>query len=634
MSDLRSWGETASFKYQDALALFQAGDHEQAAVLLKGRLSQDPDKYGYFALGQVQMSAKDYARAALSLLEAVKIDKFYHEAYVLLGDLYIAHKQPMAAIEAYGQAVAVQPENEMYKQKLVDVVSTRVFKKTGSNLKGVLIECLESHEIEMINMGAAWLSMIARDASVGPYYKLSKHKTYEAFKKAIARFDRCDGLIDPFFLTGLGKFIVADPDFERWIKYLRRYVLESVVAGVVLFSDEIDIDLMTCALSRYCFLTDYVMSASSEEQALLEALEARINDAGLKPLLCELACYGCYNRLHTLPKAKDIAAGLEGGNHVSQIPKSQIEDFFAQQEIAGEIKILGSIDDEVSRAVQEQYETFPYPRWDVAAKDLFDPEIEGYLKGQSAEILNAGCGTGREAIQLAFAFPDAYITAVDLSKTSLAYAVFKARQLGIENIDFYQADIMGLGGLEGWCGRFDYIASAGVLHHMSDPVAGWQVLNEVLKEGGLMRIGLYSRHARWALSQAHQVIKEQGFGSDVDSIKAFRDTIDSHLKHKVVKNIQFSSDYYNLSTCRDLLFHVQEHQFDLLRIKTCLDELGLTFEKFYLGNKVLEKYKRQNAKHDPEGKDLERWDHFETKNPDTFAGMYRFWCKKRLGADT
>ena len=44
--------------------------------------------------------------------------------------------------------------------------------------------------------------------------------------------------------------------------------------------------------------------------------------------------------------------------------------------------------------------------------------------------------------------------------------------------------------------KFDIIESAGVLHHMADPVAGWRTLTNCLKPNGLMKIGLYSNLAR------------------------------------------------------------------------------------------------------------------------------------------
>ena len=64
-----------------------------------------------------------------------------------------------------------------------------------------------------------------------------------------------------------------------------------------------------------------------------------------------------------------------------------------------------------------------------------------------ARILVAGCGTGRHPIGTARRFPDSSVLAVDLSLTSLAYAVRKTRELGIGNIEYRQADILALGAL-------------------------------------------------------------------------------------------------------------------------------------------------------------------------------------------
>ena len=71
--------------------------------------------------------------------------------------------------------------------------------------------------------------------------------------------------------------------------------------------------------------------------------------------------------------------------------------------------------------------------------------------------------------------PNSAVTAVDLSRASLAYAQRKTSELGITNVKYLQADILNLGELgQG----FDIIESAGVLHHMNDPMAGWRVLVE------------------------------------------------------------------------------------------------------------------------------------------------------------
>ncbi len=585
-------------------------------------LGQNPDVS--FLEAKKLCEQGDYVEAVKALIVCVDADRSNHEAFCLLGDVYVAAGQNMQAVENYGQAVMLAPADRVYKQKLVDCASGITFKKINPNLKGVFIECLDSDDVHVSRFGALWRSIISSDPQLKPFYNLSKHKTYEVFKKGMDAFALCDGLIDPLLLIGLGKFYVPNIEFERWVTHLRRYFLDIIIEERTVFSDAEDIDLMACALLKHHYFTDYIASISENEQVLIAGVKKEIL-ATDQPELSKLAILGCYEPLCLLDNAKNIAAKLQGGDHVSQIPKSQIEDYWEQQEIKKEIPVLKEISSDVSRAVQEQYEEFPYPRWTVAVQNLLNEKIEGELVGKKVEILNAGCGTGQEAVIMAYAFPDAQITAVDLSKTSLAYAILKARQLGLKNIKFMQADIMELGLLDK---KFDYIASAGVLHHMEDPKAGWMVLNSLLKPHGLMRIALYSRQARWAINDARDVIKRKNIGYDAESIRAFRDHISDHLKYKSIQNVQSFFDYYVLPEVRDLLFHVQEHQFDLPQIKDTLDELGLEFLQFYLHEKVIDQYKRFNKK-DVDAIDLDGWAAFEAKKTNTFAAMYTFWCRKK-----
>ena len=98
---------------------------------------------------------------------------------------------------------------------------------------------------------------------------------------------------------------------------------------------------------------------------------------------------------------------------------------------------------------------------------------------------------------------------------SLSYAMRKSEGLDISNIEYAQADIMELGDL----GRqFDLIESVGVLHHLGDPLAGWRILVDLLRPGGLMRIGLYSEIARQPLRCGRSMIAEKGYTASAEDI--------------------------------------------------------------------------------------------------------------------
>ena len=82
-----------------------------------------------------------------------------------------------------------------------------------------------------------------------------------------------------------------------------------------------------------------------------------------------------------------------------------------------------------------------------------------------------------------------------------------------------QADILELEKLNK---NFDIIESGGVLHHMDDPFAGWQVLVNCLKPGGLMRIGLYSELARQHIVKLREEIRNESIGYKDFEMKLFR----------------------------------------------------------------------------------------------------------------
>ena len=81
-----------------------------------------------------------------------------------------------------------------------------------------------------------------------------------------------------------------------------------------------------------------------------------------------------------------------------------------------------------------------------------------------------------------------------------------------------------------------------------------------------------------------------------------------------------------MSELRDLIFHVQEHRFTIPQIKDCLDKLGLRFCGFNTKGLIEQFCKSNTAEWDLY--DLDKWQTFEVSNPNSFAGMYQFWCQK------
>jgi len=289
----------------------------------------------------------------------------------------------------------------------------------------------------------------------------------------------------------------------------------------------------------------------------------------------------------------------------------------------------------VSSKVREQYEENPYPRWvntglplnpssisEVTKKlelSIFDPKINDV---ENPNILVGGCGTGQHSIGTAAKFASSTVLAVDLSLASLAYAKRKTEELSVRNVEYMHADILDLGKLDR---QFDIVESVGVLHHMDDPMAGWRVLTDCLKPGGLMKVGLYSELARQHIVKIREEISQSGIGPSDASMQIFRrEIIGSNEDHH--KWVREFFDFYSTSDFRDLLFHVQEHRFTLPQIQGCLSELGLRFCGFET-DAIVQNFKLTNTDTD-DPYDLDKWNVYEEANPNIFIAMYQFWCQK------
>jgi len=425
----------------------------------------------------------------------------------------------------------------------------------------------------------------------------------KAFFESLTNFKP---LMNERFLEGIKHIVPSVPVFEEFLTHVRRHLL--------LHPHFFDArTTLANAMAQFAFNTGYILDVTDEETEQLQHLGTSDED---------LAIFSCYKPLHergitpddlgTRPAIKElIRTQVEAPNRLKNTP----------------IISLTAIDTQ-STAVQEMYESFPYPTWKTISPELEakrwhqakrNQEMEGHLADRKIKILIAGCGTGEEAISFAAIFPRAEVLAIDLSRNSLAYAIQKAQECGIENIQFRHADILKL---EHFPERFDYIVSSGVLHHMVDPFLGWGILRGLLAANGLMKIALYSRLAHRHILKAQAVAKAHGY----TDIKVFRKASPMLLDPETRQSLFMLGDCYHLNMYKDMLFHVQDHVFSIQDIAAMLQTLKLKFNGFQLNTTVNENYSKQ-YRYDLNQTDLDNWNDFEIKNPDTFRSMYMFWCQ-------
>lgn len=388
---------------------------------------------------------------------------------------------------------------------------------------------------------------------------------------------------------------------------------------------------LTVAIAQQCYINEYAWSVSTAEAVEVARLKASL-DGGEQPKSCDVAVLAMFQPLSSITHAERLEKHL-WLDCINDLLRQQLVEPRQEATLAAEMKQLTPISDPTSVAVKKQYEQNPYPRWVVC--DQAEPTtLEAFLRRslpagslvravpEKPGLLVAGCGTGQHSITTARRFPDARVTAVDLSRSSLAYAVRKSRELGV-SIRYFQADILALGE---WPERFDVVEASGVLHHLRDPLAGWRILVSLLKPAGLMRLGLYSRLGRIHVAAARGVLERSGLLPDGNGIRAGRAMLMQLPEDDAARGVVTSFDFYSSSSCRDLLFHVQEHVFDLPTIAKILDDLRLRFLGFNLPDSVMSRFRARHGKVDL---DLGAWHAFETDNPTTFTGMYQFWAARR-----
>lgn len=126
-----------------------------------------------------------------------------------------------------------------------------------------------------------------------------------------------------------------------------------------------------------------------------------------------------------------------------------------------------------------------HKRWSLRdARDLVKRLRAAGLNG--GRVLDAGCGFGTLAIEVAKAFPGTKVVGIDISRPMLDIALSEARDAGLgERVTFETRNITSLGYEDG---TFDAVISVNVLHHVEPPERMLAEIDRVLRPGGILII--------------------------------------------------------------------------------------------------------------------------------------------------
>jgi len=626
--------DDASININLGLALDKDRQFADAVLAYRRALGLKPDDTKtQIRLGKALYRESRLQEAINSFRQAITHSPKNAKAHGNLAKALVALGKGEEAVDSFREALRHDPDLLAARLGLVSVLRFVNLPGYEHDLEAELKKCLSCPEVDLQDLARPIANQVKRK------YALQPPPASITDLRALATAWQSDELL----LALLLKMVNVDAELELWLTQVRRRLFFEYLEAEQIPDA---VKTLMAAFGQQCFSNEYVFNETPEESKSVKHLIASCEQLAesndwrrLENLLLPLAMY---RSIFVLAWGERLrAVDIEAWSPCTRaLVQTVLIEPLQEVAIAKNIPSFGDIKDTTSQVVRRQYEDHPYPRWLSlpSAKKIRLPNLlsrafphfqaPDFLY-EDIEVLVAGCGTGREPLSLAVGCEDLNILAVDLSRRSLAYASRMADELDINNVRFAQRDILELPQMDR---RFHVIECGGVLHHMADPITGWGVLTQLLVPGGIMRIGLYSEHARRAVVMARKWIRQRELPADSQSIRVFREHILAGAAEDQLADLKDSDDFYTLSACRDLLFHVQEHRFTLPDISKALDDLGLEFIGFDLPRPDTKKRYWELFPEDHRMTDLQAWDRFEQHYPSVFAGMYVFWCQKRMCA--
>ena len=242
-------------------------------------------------------------------------------------------------------------------------------------------------------------------------------------------------------------------------------------------------------------------------------------------------------------------------------------------------------------ALREFYDAHPYPPpiTDLARhRELYrNPERRRALfhllwparaQKPNRHILIAGCGTS-QAATYALSEPDARMTGIDISETSLSFTRGLQEKYGIGNLELHRLPIERVS--EIGC-KFDQIVCTGVLHHLSDPGRGLRALRDVLLPTGAMHVMVYAAYGRAGIYILQQYCRILGIRPSADELRDLGAAIRLlPADHPISGLVRRAKDFGKPDALADALLHPQDRAYTVPQLHEWLEGAGMAFGRWF-----------------------------------------------------
>ncbi len=193
------------------------------------------------------------------------------------------------------------------------------------------------------------------------------------------------------------------------------------------------------------------------------------------------------------------------------------------------------------------------------------------------EILVAGCGTS-QAARYALREPDARITAIDISETSLRHTRNLQRKYALDNLELHQLQIEDVREL----GRtFDQIVCTGVLHHLPDPDVGLRALRDVLRPQGAMQLMVYARYGRTGIYMMQEYCRLLGIAPSDEDLRDLDSTLGAvPADHPIAGLMRGTKDFRHPDALADSLLHPLDRAYTVPELYAWLERCDMSFGRW------------------------------------------------------
>ena len=253
-------------------------------------------------------------------------------------------------------------------------------------------------------------------------------------------------------------------------------------------------------------------------------------------------------------------------------------------------KLAGLMAQDPLDIVRAFYERHPYPppvndlkeyrqRWSDPTRRRLDAALYWPHKTfqEDINILVAGCGTS-QAARYAMRWPNAPVTAIDISKKSIRETQKLKRKLQLNNLTLHHGGVEEVS--EIGC-LFDLVICTGVLHHLPNPDLGLSALRSVMTHDAAMQIMVYAPYGRAGIYMLQDYFHRLGVKGLPDAVKQARASLASLPgDHPLIPLLRNSPDFETDAGFADALLNPIDRPYSVPQLFDFLSASGLKFGRW------------------------------------------------------